>query len=179
MAEWQKILISALAGLFTGLVAEPLRTLLQQTLVKRRISALLIDEILENSFHVVFAMKLSKGRPPLDPPSVLVLSRERYEHIRDRERSTLYLIKGYKGIDNFFKAMQEFSGKPLPLSPMDEYNLLIQFDSMKYDAEHGNLTRQFKNRLVGGKETRLLEAASMFNEFPPELPELEEGHVAP
>jgi hypothetical protein len=176
VAEWPKLLISALAGLLTGLVAEPLRTLLQQALVKRRISALLIDEILENSFHVVFAMKLSKGRPPLDPPSVLVLSTERYDHIRDQERSTLYFIKGYKRIDSFFKAMQEFSGKTLPLSAIDEYNLLIQFDSMKYDAEHGNLARRFKKKLVGGKEARLRQAASMFNEFPPEL---EDDTIAP
>jgi hypothetical protein len=100
MADWVKVLISALAGMVAGLIAEPIKGALQEEIKMRRMESSLALEM----GYLVASIGIPREQWP-ERWWETHLSIERYEFSCQTQKESLLRSRHYNAIDSFYRQM--------------------------------------------------------------------------
>ncbi len=101
MADWIKVLISALAGMLAGLIAEPIKNALQDEIRMRRMESSLAVEM----GYLVGSVGIDVAHWP-ERWWETHMSIERYEYYYSSQRELLFRSRYYNQIDSFYRQMK-------------------------------------------------------------------------
>jgi hypothetical protein len=107
MPEWAKILVSALVGVATGTVLEPLKGWVGRHLTARRARAAIYDE-LGNLYQVCY-LTSRKGDETFCYQALKYNAADTFDFYYQQHREACFLIKDWNGIEGvyqFYKAVR-------------------------------------------------------------------------
>jgi hypothetical protein len=111
--EWLKILASAGAGLFAGLIAEPIKTLIQTWVMVRRIRRVLHLELvrLENQFSMGSAIKEPKDLERASK-SLAEFRTDAFDYYYGTQRGLFYSNETLSRMRGVFESLKDFLLEP-------------------------------------------------------------------
>ncbi len=161
MAEWIKLLITALAGLTVGTLLEPIRSSIQYFFAKRRTHSFVADEINALALSMSTFLHLRNQVPSTENPITQKphLSTERFDYAFEKNRDHLYNIPAWESLRRFYDAVKQ--AKSLTrLTDKDIFYLNMEFALLAERTEQGILGPTLKKKLIENKFSNLKKVAN-------------------
>jgi hypothetical protein len=162
MAEWVKILLSALSGLVIGTLLEPVRASIQHHFAMHRTHKIVADEINALALTMGFFLQMRKQVPSPENPMTQKpgFNTERFQYAYDNNRDHLYHIPGWDSLKRFYDAIEEVKRKDSRLSDDEMFHLNMEFALLAERAQQGIFGPVFKKVLIDNKFSNLPKVAN-------------------
>ena len=156
-SEFWKTLLSAALGFLAGLLAEPLRLLITNSVKLRQMRTALYRDAIHRYWDLVQIVYKGSGKEHGGKSALAVTRRyirdDLLEHFHSTDRANLYRPREFRELENYYTHLRSLKKLRLPASrDYDAYmrDILNMFD---YYVRSGRLSR-WKAYRYGGRELR-------------------------
>jgi hypothetical protein len=159
MSEWQKAVLSALAGVCVGILLEPIRFWIVGWLKRRQIRNLLYRDVAKICACVEYvrtfaASALERGEDRCSRQMVFYISQvslDIYDHVLNAERTAFYQLEEAPVFDAFYGRLKD---SILPVRQNDSVQRLIDYCDMALGSLHDAVTMEDIDRDLLEKRKR-------------------------